>query len=162
MIIYKKMSLFDAPEGAMLIHGCNARGIWGAGIAAAFKSKYPRSFQDYADYCERCLNVDKEYGSVGTACISGQENKRFVVSLITSFDFGHLKDSPAFIVAQTYLALSDFFALGYKHKYKDKPIYCNKFNSGMFKVPWHETEKVLRYFSERYKVDITVCDPDMI
>lgn len=31
MLKYEKMSLFDAPPGAILMHGCNAQGVWGRG-----------------------------------------------------------------------------------------------------------------------------------
>lgn len=159
-MITKKMSLFDAPEGAILVHGCNAQGAWGAGIAALFAEKYPRSSQEYKEFCQRFLSINEGYGAVGLAHLSSQENKRFVGSLITSFGYGRQKDSPAFIIAQTYLAINDFFQTYKTERYGGRPIYCNKFNSGMFKVPWHSTVDIIKYFENRYKVEFVVCDPD--
>jgi len=158
MIIYKKMSLFDAPEGSILVHGCNAQGVWGSGIAAPFKARYPRSWKEYNSYCLKALEKDPKYGAVGTTLITSQENKRFVGCLITSFSYGKDKDSVADIVAQTFLALDSLFR---QAAALEKPIYSNKFNSGMFKVDWQYTERCLKYFVNRYNVEWIVCDPEM-
>jgi len=34
-------NLLTAPHGAILVHACNTLGSWGAGIALAFRGKYP-------------------------------------------------------------------------------------------------------------------------
>lgn len=161
MISYKKMSLFDAPEGAVLVHGCNGQGVWGSGIAKPFKELYPRSFQEYHDFCIKALEENDKYGAIGKSKITNRENKRFVGCLITSLNYGPKKDTPDQIIAQTYLALNEFFEEFYDFGFKYTTIYSNKFNSGMFKVPWEDTEKVLKYFVEKYQVNWIVCDPDM-
>lgn len=161
MISYKKMSLFDAPEGSILAHGCNAQGVWGSGIAAPFKDKYPRSWKEYNTFCLENFKADPKYGAVGRTLITHQENKRFVGCLITSLSYGRDKDTPDDIIAQTYLALDEFFQDYLAAGYNGKPIYSNKFNSGMFKVDWARTEKVLQYFVKRYDVEWVVCDPEM-
>lgn len=158
MITYKKMSLFDAPEGSILVHGCNAQGVWGSGIAAPFKAQYPRSWREYNEYCLKALEKDNEYGAVGTTLITSQENKRFVGCLITSFSYGKDRDSRPDILGQTYLALDSLFR---NAALKGKPIYSNRFNSGMFQVHWDHTESVLKYFVKRYDVEWIVCDPDL-
>lgn len=161
MISYKKMSLFDAPEGSILVHGCNAQGVWGSGIAAPFKEKYPRSWKEYNSYCEKALEKDKKFGAVGTTLITNQENKRFIGCLITSFSYGKDRDSVEDIVAQTFLALDSLFRNLKESNELDRPIYSNKFNSGMFKVDWRYTERCLQYFVKRYGVEWVVCDPEM-
>lgn len=162
MITYQKMSLFDAPEESILMHACNAQGVWGSGIAAPFKEKYPRSFTEYNKYCTQMLWNDAKYGAVGKSLITSQENKRFVGCLMTSFSYGRDRDSISDIIAQTYLALDNFFMEYHMLGHTGKPIYCNKFNSGMFKVDWKETVKVLEYFAKRHDVNFIVCDPDMM
>ena len=150
MIKYKQMSLFDAPEGSMLVHACNAQGVWGSGIAAEFKKRYPRSYKEYGEF------LDSQYTGVGDTFLHSQENKRHVVSMITSWDYGKKVDCPAVILVNTVLALDDFVnCLTFDNK---KPIYSNKFNSGMFKVPWTDTEKILQVFVERHRLDWTVCE----
>lgn len=157
MITYKKMSLFDTPEGSILVHACNAQGVWGSGIAATFKAIYPRSFKEYHNYCMEGLKKDPEFGRVGTAYVTNQENKRHVGCLITSFSYGKDRDSVEDIVAQTFLALDSLFK---DRNFDGYTVYSNKFNSGMFKVDWRYTEKVLTYFIKRYNLNWVVCDPD--
>ena len=45
-IVYKKGDLFQASEN-IIIHGCNAQGVMGAGIAKQLKLIYPQAYQDY-------------------------------------------------------------------------------------------------------------------
>lgn len=158
-IRYYKISLFDAPQGCPIVHGCNAQGVWGSGIAAPFKDLYPRSYFEYHTYCVKALEKDPKFGAVGTTLITHQENKRKVGCLVTSFDYGKNRDTPEDILAQTYLALDSFCK---QHTDITVPVYSNKFNSGMFKVPWEDTVKVLEYFVKRYNLVWCVCDPDMI
>ncbi|KAL4795697.1 hypothetical protein BDV19DRAFT_378671 [Aspergillus venezuelensis] len=45
--------LFDAQDGAALIHACNCEGKWGKGIAKAFKKRYPAAFKIYKTHCDK-------------------------------------------------------------------------------------------------------------
>ncbi|OAX78183.1 hypothetical protein ACJ72_07514 [Emergomyces africanus] len=47
--------LFDAPEGAALIHACNCQGSWGKGVAKDFKDKYPAAYQIFRSHCQQYL-----------------------------------------------------------------------------------------------------------
>jgi ADP-ribose 1''-phosphate phosphatase len=160
-IEYKKMSLFDAPEHSILVHGCNAKGVWGSGIAVPFKEKFPRAFKEYNEYCLAMLEAEPKYGAVGSALLADRDNKYYVGCLITSFDYGRNRDDPHTIIGQTYLALHDFVrGLQFDNRMSDT-IYSNKFNSGMFKVDWKYTETVILYFVNRYNLNWVVCDPDL-
>ena len=46
MITYRKGNLLDVREG-LLIHGCNAQGKMGSGLALAVKNKYPEAYAAY-------------------------------------------------------------------------------------------------------------------
>lgn len=37
--------IFSSPDGSVLIHACNCQGAWGAGVAAAFRTKYPAAYK---------------------------------------------------------------------------------------------------------------------
>ncbi len=163
MITYKKMRLQDAPEDSILLHACNAQGVWGSGIALSLKKLYPKSYLAYNGYCTNFLQANPYYGAVGTALITSREKKHFIGCMITSFGFGGNKDNEDVIIGQTWLALDDFFR---QYNYvtnglHGKPIYCNKFNSGLFAVPWTKTENILAYFAGRYNVEVVICDPTM-
>lgn len=149
MIIYQKMSLFDAPEGSILVHACNAQGVWCSGIAAEFKEKYPQAYDDYKSFCFRG-------GVVGQALLSPKENNRKVCSLITSFSYGKNVDPVKDILDQTWDSINDLLSL---HSGKNLVFYSNKFNSGLFKVPWKQTEDILQTFVKTYGIVWIVCDP---
>lgn len=54
MIEFTEGDLFDAPQqyGAkMLAHGVNAAGVMGAGIAVAFRERFPDMYADYRNAC---------------------------------------------------------------------------------------------------------------
>jgi O-acetyl-ADP-ribose deacetylase (regulator of RNase III) len=53
MKIEKKTgSLLDIPSGH-IVHGCNAQGVMGSGVAKAIKDKWPHVYQDYRDIFEK-------------------------------------------------------------------------------------------------------------
>lgn len=153
-IIYKKMSLFDAPKGSALVHACNAQGVWGSGIAAEFKKLFPSSYKSYKEYC-------KNYTLAGGFDIA-EENNYIILSLITSKNYGNKIDSSDEILVNTTLALNDLGdyleRCGYNH---EREVYSNKFNSGLFNVPWEKTEVILKVFVKKYNLNWTVCDPNL-
>lgn len=49
MITYKQGNLLDVTEG-VIIHGCNAKGVMGSGVALAIKTKYPLAYTSYKEF----------------------------------------------------------------------------------------------------------------
>jgi O-acetyl-ADP-ribose deacetylase (regulator of RNase III) len=47
---YRNGDLFTT-EAQALAHGCNCQGVMGAGIAVAFRKKYPEMYQEYQRMC---------------------------------------------------------------------------------------------------------------
>lgn len=149
-IIYKKMSLFVAPKGSYLVHACNAQGIWGSGIAKEFKTRFPKSFNEYNEFCRE---YPRDVGpTTGKCCIT----KEKVVCLITSNGFADTLDKVDNILSYTSLALLDLLNAS-----KNKEFYSNKFNSGLFKVPWEDTKAILKSYVDMYDLTWTVCDPNL-
>lgn len=151
-IIYKKMSLFDAPKDSILVHACNAQGVWGSGIAKEFKSKFPKAFAEYNNYCKDNL----EYHILGTALITKPENTYKIGCLINSSDFGARLSAEKLILDNTKHSLEKLVTPG-----MPSVFYSNKFNSGYFKVPWEKTEKLIQDFITKYNIDWIVCDPSL-
>lgn len=148
MIIYKKGSLFDAPKESILVHACNGRGTWGAGIAAEFRRRFIQSYEEYRDAC-----VPKARDNCGRAIVTSEG----VGCLITSADYGRNVDSPDLILYYTKQAVADL--LHFAHTTKERSIHSNKFNSGLFNVPWEDTEKVIEEALTKYpNVTWTVWD----
>ena len=61
-IEYRIGSLLDVPEGH-IIHGCNAQGVMGSGVALAVKTKYPLA---YVAYQQHLKSFDDDGIAVGT------------------------------------------------------------------------------------------------
>lgn len=51
-IIYKTGDLLDGPE-RVIIHGCNAQGVMGSGVARQIREKFPTAFREYREIYER-------------------------------------------------------------------------------------------------------------
>lgn len=153
----KKMNLFDAPPGSLLVHACNCKGVWGRGIAAEFKKRFPTAFKQYKDFCEG-VTISSELR--GKAFIF-QENGYYIGCMFTSDDYGDNVDGPHTILEATKSAIKSIIQQhGRNHRIQG--IYSNKFNSGLFNVNWSNSEFVLRQELALNRVDAwTVCDPDL-
>lgn len=100
-LVYITGDIFSAPEGTILVHACNTVGSWGAGIALAFRDRYPAQFQIYKAHC-------KEHGQslVGT-CLLIPGDHHSIACLFTSRTYGKRKDKPEEILAATRTAVED-------------------------------------------------------
>lgn len=164
MIAYKNMSLFEVEKETIIVHACNSQGVWGSGIAKVFKEKYPHSFVDYNKFC---LLANEERGTAcGRASLSTyhESEPHWVGWIVTSHHYGHFKDSPDLIKIHTTLALHELCKKIYlAHPKEDNPVievHSNKFNSGLFGVPWEDSELILKTVLKDFKrINWTVCDP---
>lgn len=127
------------------LHACNAVGKWGRGIAAAFRDAYPKDYEEYQAFC----STFKDY-AYGRYMITSKN----IICLITSYHYSPA-DAERYILTATRAALSEL-AIDLP---KNVDIYSNRFNSGLFSVPWENTEVLIKSFLER-RTDInwTVCD----
>lgn len=146
-IVYKKGSLFSAPKGSILVHAVSTKSVWGSGIAKQFKTRFPESFKFYKEICD-----EEGERLIGTVICCPEENGYHVYNLVTSIDYGEKKDSKDKILTNTRSALR-FLLEGLQ-----APIYSNMFNSGLFQVNWHDTEKILNDIMREtnYQKDWTV------
>jgi ADP-ribose 1''-phosphate phosphatase len=167
MVKYENISLFEVPKESTIIHACNSQGIWGSGIAKAFKEKYPYSYLDYNKFCNI---ANKERGTAcGRASLSTfhESEQHWVGWIVTSHNYGPLKDSPELIKIHTTLALSELCKKIYMAHPKDEweviPVYSNKFNSGLFSVPWEDSELILKTVLKDFKrINWIICNPEGI
>jgi len=128
-----------------LFHAVNCKGVMGAGIAKHIKEKHPHVYEDYN---QTCLQYDE--GCLGLSLTSlGTDNVQ-VVNLFTSVGFGEQKCSRKEILQHTKTALFNAFGDMFLSNLFIKPIkiVSNKFNSGLFDVPWEQTEVLLKWCIE--------------
>ena len=144
-----KGDLFElAPKHTYLAHACNCQGVWGGGVAKEFKKRYPEAFEIYNQICTGLDTCDV----IGTARVLNVDG---IIAMFTSIGYGDRKDPPEVILANTEKALKDLAG--------KMPLGCHiaspKINSGLFGVPWDETEKlILRMLKVRQDMRWTVYE----
>ncbi|KAJ9669507.1 ADP-ribose 1''-phosphate phosphatase [Coniosporium apollinis] len=140
--------IFDAPDNAVIIHACNCLGHWGAGIAAAFRERYPKALKFHEAHCNKFSNKRDLLGTaqlIFPAESDSTRRRHFVGCLFTSCFYGRKKDSPAVILENTGPAMVDLLRqiAEAKKSAKISEVRMCQINSGMFKVPWAKTKAVL-------------------
>lgn len=153
---YVKGDLFHhkAKGTAILLHACNCKGSWGAGVAAGFRQKFPSTYEVHKQYCQQfesksevllgqCQLIKSSNTDPGTKDIG----ECFVGCLFTSDNFGTKKLPPDDILRYTEIALNNLVrqlkGLDVEHESGRPIISLPKINAGLFGVPWHQTEKIL-------------------
>ncbi len=152
MITYVKGSLFDAPEGSLICHACNTKGVWGMGIAKEFKTRFPEAYDLYHKFCKwegsnRDLRGEFQY-------LAFTKDSHRIGCLFTSAGYGRDIDDPDTILIHTTLSVLKVLQHATRESdYNDGAIitvYSNKFNSGLFNVPWEKTERVINTLLTRF------------
>lgn len=70
-IIYKKGDLVNCEE-RYILHGCNAQGVMGSGVAKAIRDKWEHVFTEYKEYIDMTMgtyNMDALLGSIHTVYV---------------------------------------------------------------------------------------------
>jgi O-acetyl-ADP-ribose deacetylase (regulator of RNase III) len=93
-------NILTLKEG-ILIHGCNAQGVMGSGIASGMRVQYPACYEAYVDFIE--FNRRKSVASLGKVCFY-QDDKLTVANAITQEHFG--KDKRQYV---SYSAIQSVF-----------------------------------------------------
>ncbi|CAI4055219.1 ADP-ribose 1''-phosphate phosphatase SKDI_02G1270 [Saccharomyces kudriavzevii IFO 1802] len=148
----------------ILIHSCNCDGQWGGGIAYQLALRYPKAENDYVELCEK-------YGSAllgkCTLLPSYENSDLLICCLFTSSSGGSSHGGKQSILDYTGLSLDKlraFRAAGgktktnndiinayvgdnIKHQLGEYKLEMPQINSGIFGVPWKETECVLEKFN---------------
>ncbi len=77
-----------ADSGWIFLHGCNAQGVMGSGVAANVKSLWPAA---YSEYKLKHSRVGLPVGDNISVCVSGKDNQ-YVINAITQKYYGRDKD----------------------------------------------------------------------
>ncbi|KAG7195243.1 ADP-ribose 1''-phosphate phosphatase [Scheffersomyces spartinae] len=153
---------------SIFAHSCNCQGAWGGGIAAVFKQKYPLAYKSYRDHC---LALEDSRELLGTTYLCptrslepGNKNREtpiYIACLFTS----NFSESPEEIVEYTSRAMNDLdqqikeLQVQFEITTTDsKALVINlpKINSGIFRVPWEETEAVLKAMKDNIHFNVYV------
>lgn len=178
-IEHRTMDLFDAPAGAVLAHACNARGVWGTGIALGFMRRFPDAYRMYSKYCR---TGHQDVAGHALLINAGGIPAREIACLITSRDYGDRRDSEAEILLHTSEAILSLemelqqrsltrdsagaagaeaaLALDRMGERPREEVYMPRINSGMFAVPWEKTEAILQELVGKLPRRYIVCTPE--
>ncbi|KAK6344088.1 ADP-ribose 1''-phosphate phosphatase [Orbilia brochopaga] len=159
--------IFAAERGSVLIHACNCLGSWGAGIALAFREKYPAAYNVYRAHCATRGNPST---LLGTALLIPPQladaREHWIACLFTSVGYGRRVDAPDEILRSTKASLENMVAViaGVENDdmphggasttailgtgiHEDTPeigeLHACKINSGRFGVDWERTKRVI-------------------
>ncbi|KIW03329.1 uncharacterized protein PV09_05541 [Verruconis gallopava] len=135
--------IFDAPDGTVLIHACNCLGSWGAGIAAAFKERYPNAYKRYNEHC-RSREPDNLVNTALLIPPQESKSKHWVGCLFTSRKYGRNKDSPQQILDATGPSFRDLVEQMSEAGDEVTQIRMCQINSGLFSVPWEHSRAIIQ------------------
>jgi ADP-ribose 1''-phosphate phosphatase len=155
--------LEQAPEGCLLIHACNAQGVWGSGIAKTFKGLYPEAYAAHQALCKKRHKASNPVPA-GTAQLlapcDDEDQLHWIGCLFTSAKYGKAKDSPAVIVRNTITAMQMLLELVSQTEGITAIRMC-KINSGKFAVPWEDTADALTgiELKAHWRASVEVWEP---
>lgn len=86
MIQYLKGNLMDVKTG-IIVHGCNAQGVMGSGVAKAVKEMYPIAFSQYERDVKKWDSL-KETMLGKISVVMTQNHSAIIVSAITQDKYG--------------------------------------------------------------------------
>lgn len=165
-LTYHQGDIFaEVPPGTVLVHACNTQGHWGAGIAKAFKQKYPEAYIDHHNFCSK-EHTKSNPVPTGTAQLLGprDDKQHWIGCVFTSAKYGKGKDKPDMIVRNTAKSMPMLLELISQVNKEVAGIRMCKINSGKFGVPWKKTEEVLKNIElePHWRTKIEIWEPEEV
>jgi len=146
-------NLFEQDVDA-IAHGCNCRGVMGAGIAYIFKRRYPQMFKDYKQRVERGLFIPGDiffYGGGGEVNWGEWQSHPSVYNLATQLNPGRNATLDA-IETSLYRMEKHAKAIGIR------TIAIPRIGSGIGGLPVAAIENVVREVFEDSEIHLTIVD----
>lgn len=129
-IIYKQGDLLECTE-QVIVHGCNAQGVMGSGVALAIRKKYPEAYDAYKSAYE---NGALELGEV----VGAYSGDKLILNAITQRFYGRDKLK----VYADYEAIRDAFrSINEQCGYSSVAI--PKIGAGLANGDWSIIEKII-------------------
>lgn len=129
-----------------IVNPVNCVGVMGAGLALAFKNKFPQNFLKYKIQCDqKKLTVGK--------CLTTYENNKYIINFPTK---DHYKDpSKIEYIKEGLLALSRHI-----EHYDIKSIAIPALGAGLGDLKWSEVKPLLEEFVKKHpNVTFEIFEP---
>lgn len=143
MIKYKVGNLLDCEE-QIIIHGCNAQGVMGSGVAKAIREKYPEAYETYMSY----KPIGYKLGTINFAI--GKDGK-LIGNAITQKYYGRNKN----IVYVSYESIREVFKF-INLTFVDDSVAIPRIGAGLANGDWNIIENIIN--EECKDVTIVVYD----
>ena len=132
MIRYEESDLLTVESG-VIVHGCNAQGVMGSGVAKALRDKYPSIYEPYRALCND-VGLCKEH-ILGRYVSVRVLSPLLVVNAITQLHYG--RDGIKYV---SYDAVHDAFKR--LSRYHDT-MHIPKIGAGLGGGDWNIIERII-------------------
>lgn len=121
-------------ERGVLVHGCNAKGVMGSGIALAIKNRYPSAYLAYREaFVEKGL-------SLGSVTVVRPREGFFIVNGITQERYGREKN----VVYADYEAIRNVFKeASLLAKKENLPLLFPLIGCGLAGGDWSKVSQII-------------------
>lgn len=124
--------LFSVEQG-IIVHGCNAQGVMGSGVARQVKVKYPKAYRDYRGEYEK-------YGlHLGDCIVTEIDSDMKIVSGITQNTYGRTSMRYA-----NYEAIANVFEfIRNLAKHENKQVHFPMIGAGLANGNWNIIKTII-------------------
>lgn len=151
LIKEERRDLCSINEG-IIVHGCNAQGVMGAGIALQLKTKYPVVFIKYIDALKK-INRNERERIVGNVIWVRIHSKLLVANGITQLYYGRAPNRQYV----SYDAIRSVFRyVSNKAIEQNMPIYFHKIGATLGGGDWSVIRKIIEETVDS-RVSMTLC-----
>lgn len=159
MINYVKGDLLTTPD-RIIVHGCNAQGVMGSGVAKAIRAKYPKAFDDYSAKCVNHRHYEYPIEQLmGVLIPSVQPDGKIILNAITQERYG--KDGQKYV---SYDAVDEVMykiehGLMFKditgvRRIKSTNISMPKIGAGLGGGDWGVIESIIKHRLKDHNVTV--------
>lgn len=141
-------------ETGIVVHGCNAQGTMGAGVARAIRDKWPVAYKEYLELCRKAPKPQVLLGVSQIICVS-EEPKLFVANCFTQLYYGRQgKYADTGAIASSLGQVYDFASS------RQLTIYMPKIGCGLGGLDWDKDVKdIVESLALRYDpIEINILD----
>jgi O-acetyl-ADP-ribose deacetylase (regulator of RNase III) len=136
-IEYRKGDLLET-DITHILHGCNAVGVMGSGVAAAIRQKYPKAYVDYMD-------IYNSHGlTLGGVSASNQPDGKVILNAITQPTIGRTG------IHVSYWAIANVFRC-LNALIRDKMVALPMIGAGLGGGDWNVIEAIIENTAKTYQ-----------
>lgn len=153
---FVKGNLLEATE-PVIMHGCNAQGVMGSGVAKYVREKWPEAYEDYKEFCSTTENSAELVGYNHYFDVSNDSGAKVLINAITQNTFGEGKQARYTAI----LECVDQADLDCDDLTDDEGILhiaIPLIGCGLGGLKWEILKELLDEFEERHPVEFTVYE----